>query len=337
MTILVTGGGGFLGKAVVKRLLELRYAVRSFSRGDYPELVEMGVDVHQGDLADYTAVDGAVNGCDAVIHCAAKAGVSVDYLSFFRPNLLGTQNVLDACKRRDVSKLVYTSTPSVTFTGEDQEGIGESTPYPAKFNAHYPRTKAAAERLVLQANGPTLSTVALRPHLIWGPGDTQLIPRIIERARAGRMRFIGGGKRLIDATYIDNAAHAHVLALQQLAPDAPCAGKPYFITNDAPMPFADVVNGILAAAGLDPVSASVSPRVAYAMGTFLEAVYVVLRRRGEPSMTRFVARQFSTAHWYDISAAKEDLGYEVLVSMEDGMRRLAEDLGKSVSEERIAS
>ena len=329
MTILVTGGGGFLGKAVVKRLIEEGHALRTFSRGDYPELLKMGVDTRQGDLADFSAVDDAVSGCDAVIHCAAKAGASLDYLSFFEANVLGTQNVLDACKRRDVSKLVYTSTPSVVFAGEDQEGIDESTPYPEKFNAHYPRTKAAAERLVLQANSPTLSTVALRPHLIWGPGDTQLIPRIIERARAGRMRLVGPGLNLIDATYINNAAHAHVLALQQLAPDAPCAGRPYFITNDEPMAFADVVNGILAAAGLDPVSKSVSPRVAYALGALLEAAYAVLRKRDEPPMTRFIARQFATAHWYNINAAKRDLGYEVLVSMEEGMRRLADDFDGS--------
>jgi len=178
---------------------------------------------------------------------------------------------------------------------------------------------------VLQANSPTLSTVALRPHLIWGPGDTQLIPRIVERARAGRMRLVGSGQNLIDATYIDNAAHAHVRALQQLTPEGPCAGRPYFITNDEPMPFAEVVNGILAAAGLDPVSKGVSARIAYALGALLEAAYTVLRRRDEPAMTRFVARQFATAHWYDINAAKRDLGYEVLISMEEGMRRLADD------------
>ncbi len=337
MTVLVTGGGGFLGKAVVKRLLEEGHTVRSFSRGDYPELVELGVETFQGDLADYVAVDNAVNGCDAVIHCAAKAGVSVDYMSFFEANVLGTQNVLDACKRRDVPKLVYTSTPSVVFAGEDQEGIDESTPYPAKFSAHYPRTKAAAEQLVLQADSPALSTIALRPHLIWGPGDTQLIPRIVERARAGRMRLVGSGQNLIDATYIENAAHAHVLALQRLAPEAPCAGRPYFITNDEPMPFADVINGMLAAAGLDPVSKSISPRIAYAVGALLEAAYVVLKRRDEPPMTRFIARQFATAHWYDINAAKRDLGYEVLVSMEEGMRRLADDFREGAPEEQVSS
>ncbi len=337
MTVLVTGGGGFLGKAVVKLLLEQGHSVRSFSRGDYPELVELGVETFQGDLADYVAVDNAVNGCDAVIHCAAKAGVSADYLSFFEANVLGTQNVLDACKRRDVPKLVYTSTPSVVFAGEDQEGIDESTPYPAKFTGHYPRTKAAAEHLVLQANSPTLSTVALRPHLIWGPGDTQLIPRIVERARAGRMRLVGSGQNLIDATYIENAAHAHVLALQRLASEAPCAGRPYFITNDEPMPFADVINAILAAAGLDPVSKNISPRIAYALGALLEAAHVVLKRRDEPPMTRFVARQFATAHWYDISLAKRDLGYEVLVSMEEGMRRLADDFREGAPEEQVSS
>ena len=327
MTVLVTGGGGFLGKAVVKLLLKEGHFVRTFSRGEYPELDKLGVDTRQGDLRDFAAVDDAVIGCDAVIHCAAKAGVSVQYLPYFEANVLGTQNVIDACKRRDVSKLVYTSTPSVTFSGEDQEGTDETAPYSEGFHSHYARTKVAAEGAVLQANSDTLSTIALRPHLLWGPGDTQLIPRLIERARSGRLRFVGPADNLIDATYIDNAARAHVLSLHALAPDAPCAGKPYFITNDEPMTFAEVVNAILEAAGLESVSKSVSPRFAYAAGTVLEAAYTLLRKPGEPPMTRFVARQFATAHWYDITAAKQDLNYEILVSMEEGMRRLAEDLG----------
>ena len=329
MKILVTGGGGFLGRAVVRQLLDRRHSIRSFSRGDYHELRELGVETRRGDLKDYNSVDEAVHGCDAVIHAGAKAGVSVDYLAYYETNVLGTQNVLDACKRREVPRLVYTSTPSVTFAGRDQEGADESAPYPAKYLAHYPKTKAIAERMVLMANSEQLATVALRPHLIWGPGDTQIVPRLIERARSGRLRLVGTGEKQVDATYIDNAARAHVQAVESLAPGAPCAGRPYFISNDEPIPFKEVLNGLLEAAELPPVSRSIPPTLAYAVGAALEAAYTLSRRRDEPLMTRFVARQFSTAHWYDITAAKTDLGYKPAVSMEEGMRRLAEYLKES--------
>lgn len=337
MNILVTGGGGFLGKAIIRMLLDKRHSVRSFSRGDYPELRQMGVETRCGDLADYSDVDQAVTGCDAVFHAGARTGVSVDYEPFFRTNVIGTQNVLDACKRRGVSKLVYTSSPSVTFDGTDQEGADESTPYAKKFIAHYPRTKALAERLVLAANSSTLSTVALRPHLIWGPGDTQITPRIIERAKAGQLRFVGSGQNLIDATYIDNAAHAHILAFERLDPKAACAGNVYYISNNEPMAFAEVVNGILEAAGLDPVTKRISPRLAYYMGAALEAYYTIARKKDEPQMTRFVARQISTAHWYDIRAAKRDLGYKPIVSMEQGMRQLSMHLHDHKEEERATA
>lgn len=322
MKVLVTGGGGFLGGAIVRRLVERGDTVRTLARGDYPALRELGVETRRGDIATYADVDAATRGCEAVVHTAAKAGAWGPYLEYFDANVAGTQNVINACKRHGISKLVYTSTPSVAFAGVDQDGTNESSLYPDKFLAAYPKTKAAAEHMLLSANNNQLATVALRPHLIWGPGDTQLGPRLVDRARAGRLRIVGSGKQLVDATYVDNAAHAHLLALDRLAPGAACAGKPYYITNGEPWAIANIMNGILAAAGVAPVTKHISPGAAYAAGVVLESVYTLLRKRDEPPMTRFIARQLGTAHWYDISAAQHDLGYAPIVSMQEGLERL---------------
>ncbi len=322
MKVLVTGGGGFLGGAIVRRLIERGHTVRTLARGDYPALRTLGAETMQGDIANYAAVEAAVRGCEAVVHTAAKAGAWGPYLEYYDTNVLGTQNVINACKCSGAARLVYTSTPSVAFAGVDQEGATESAPYPKKFLAAYPRTKATAEQLVLAANGVHLTTVALRPHLIWGPGDTQLGPRIIERARAGRLRIVGTGQQLVDATYVDNAAHAHVLAVDCVTAGAACAGQSYYITNGEPWPIAGIMNGILEAAGVAPVTKRISPGLATFAGTVLEAAYTVLRKKSEPPMTRFVARQLGTAHWYDISAARRDLGYAPAVTMKEGLERL---------------
>jgi nucleoside-diphosphate-sugar epimerase len=323
MNALVTGGGGFLGGAIVRRLRARGDAVRSLSRGHYPDLDALGVTQYQGDVADGAAVDEAAAGCDIIFHVAAKAGVGGRYSEYHRANVTGTENVLAACRRHGVRRLVYTSSPSVVFNGRDMEGVNESVPYPAHYDAHYPRTKALAEQMVLRANGPELATVALRPHLIWGPGDNHLIPRIIARARAGRLRRLGTASKLIDSTYIDNAADAHLLAADRLAPGSPVAGKAYFLAQGEPVPLWGLVNRILAAAGLPPVTRSVPYAVAYAAGCVMEASYAVLRLRGEPPMTRFLARELSTAHWFDLSAARRDLGYAPGVSLGEGLRRLA--------------
>ncbi len=191
MKALVTGGGGFLGKAIVERLLARGDHVQSFSRGDYPELRALGVQVQQGDLDDPEAVRRAAEGCDIVFHVAAKPGIWGPYQEYYRTNVVGTENVLAACRSHNIARLVYTSTPSVVFNGKDQEGVDESAPYPEHYHAHYPHTKPIAERLVLQANDSRLATVALRPHLIWGPGDHHLVaahpgPRPRRRAAADR-------------------------------------------------------------------------------------------------------------------------------------------------------
>jgi len=319
---LVTGGGGFLGGAIVKRLLARGNRVVSFSRGAYPHLAQAGVSQIQGDLADAKAVAAAVDGCDAVFHVAAKAGVWGDEKAYHAANVAGTRHVLEACRRFGVTRLVFTSSPSVSFAGQDQRGVDESEPYPDRFLAHYPRTKAQAEQLVMAANSPSLATVSLRPHLIWGPGDNHLVPRIVAQGRAGALRLAGTGRNLVDSTYIDNAADAHLQAFDRLSPDAPIAGRAYFISNGEPMPIEDLVNGILAAAGLPPVKRRVPAGLAFAAGATAELIYRFLPLKGEPRVTRFVARQLATDHWFDLTAAKRDFGYEPKVALAEGFVRL---------------
>ncbi len=322
MRALVTGGGGFLGKAIVRRLLQEGICVRSLARGNYPELLTMGVEQHRGDLSDVRVINEAVSGCDIVYHVAAKAGVWGRFEDFYQANVLGTRNIIDACRREGVAKLVYTSSPSVVFDGRDMEDVDESVPYPDHYEAFYPQTKAEAERMVLAANSPGLATVALRPHLIWGPEDNHLTPRILDRGRRGKLRRIGTAPCLVDTTYIDNAAEAHLQAAAHLSIGSPVAGKVYFIAQGEPVPLWDMVNRILAAGGLPPVSGRISPRAAYAAGRLLERVYRLFRLRGEPPMTRFVARELSTAHWFDLRAARRDFGYSPKISLDEGMARL---------------
>lgn len=322
MKALVTGGGGFLGGAIARKLVERGDSVRSLARGDYPELGKFGIEAIRGDVADPASASKAAEGCDVVFHVAAKAGIWGPYTEFYRANVVGTRNVLDACRARRVGRLVFTSSPSVVYGGGNIEGADESLPYPTHHAAAYPATKAEAERMVLGENGPNLATVALRPHLIWGPGDNHLIPRIVARARAGQLRRIGNEPNRVDSIYVDNAADAHLLAADRLAPGSAVAGRAYFLSQGDPWPLWDLVNAILAAADLPPITRTVSPRVAHLAGAVLETTHRVFRLPGEPRMTRFLAHQLSTAHWFNIDAARRDLGYEPAVSIAEGLRRL---------------
>jgi len=319
---VVTGGGGFLGSAIVRAWLADGNRVRSFSRQRYRCLEEWGVEQIQGDLANGQAVSKAIKGSDLVFHCAAKAGVWGPAEVYERANVLGTKNVIAACKLHNVEKLVFTSSPSVVFAGTDQAGVDESVPYPKRFLAHYPRTKAKAEAMVNLANSEDLATVSLRPHLIWGPGDPHLVPRLIEKARLGRLRLVGDQDGLVDSVYVDNAAQAHVMAAKHLQFDSALGGKNYFITNGEPCTMAELINGILATAGLLPIEKRVSGKMAYTAGAFFEMLYRCVGAKKEPPMTRFVARQLATAHWFDISAAQRDFDYQPLVSHREGLQRL---------------
>ena len=324
MRVLVTGGGGFLGGVIVRMLRERGDQVRSFSRAEHPALADLGVEQARGDLADQAAVIAAAKDCDIVFHVAAKAGIWGSYDAFYQANVTGTANVLAACRTNGIRRLVYTSSPSVVFDGSDVEGGDESLPYPPRYEAHYPKTKALAEQMVLTANSPQLATVALRPHLIWGPGDNHLVPRIVAKGRAGKLRRIGKRLNLVDTVYVDNAARAHLLAADRLAPGRLPAGKAYFISNGQPLPLWEMINRILAAADIPPVTRSLSPTLAYILGCICEGLWDLLRLTGEPPMTRFVARELASAHWFDIEAAQRDFGYKPEISIDEGMLRLKE-------------
>lgn len=324
MKALVTGGGGFLGGAIVNLLLSKGVSVRSLSRGDYPELARSGVECLKGDLNDRQAVKAACLGCDTVFHVAAKVGMWGGYEDFYGTNVNGTAGLLAAAKAAGVSRFIFTSSPSVVFSGGDVEGWNESAPYPESFDSYYAETKALAEKLVLAANSPEFQTIALRPHLVWGPGRDHLVSGIVAKGRAGKIRRIGDFNKLIDTTYIDDAAMAHWLAAEKLSPGSACAGKAYFISQGDPRPNWDIINMILAAAGAAPAVKTIPYGPTSAAAAVMETAWRLAGIKSEPPLTRFVVQQLTTAHWFDISAARRDLGYAPGTTIEEGMKRLKE-------------
>ncbi|TDR47594.1 nucleoside-diphosphate-sugar epimerase [Tahibacter aquaticus] len=334
MKILVTGGGGFLGKAICKQLVARGHEVRALNRHDYPELKTLGVEQRLGDLRSLDQVATAAAGCDAIVHTAAKAGAWGSLLDYYETNVRGTDVVLAACEIHNIRRLVYTSSPSVVHNGKDLNGVNESTPYATHFLAPYPQTKALAEQRVLAANSPQLATVALRPHLIWGPGDPHLLPRILQRSEKGRLRHIGDTPKKIDTVYVDNAAEAHVLALDKLQPGSPIAGKAYFITQGEPVNQDAMINALLKAAGLPPETRRISLDFARFAGTYMERIWKLLRIKSEPPLTRFIVEQLSTAHWFSIAAARRDLGYSPRVTTNEGLARVGEYLARQRMQQR---
>ena len=323
MKVLVTGGGGFLGSAICRQLLARGDEVIAYQRSASEELEKLGIRIIQGSITDAELLNTALKGVDAVIHTAAKAGIWGAYDDYFGPNVTGTENVISACLNNSIHKLVFTSSPSVTHADGDIEGGDESLPYAEHYNSPYPATKALAEQMIMAANCPELHTVSLRPHLIWGPGDNHLLPKLLERAKSGKLKLPGPDK-LIDTVYIDNAAKAHLLALDRLQSDPETVGgKTYFVSNDEPLPQSQIIGGLLKAAGLEVDIQSISPRIAIAAGTLLETGWKLFRLKSEPPITRWSAEHLSTAHWYDISAAKRDLGYTVEISVAEGLEILA--------------
>ncbi len=316
MYALVTGGGGFLGFELVKQLLTAGYRVRSFSRQRYAALVRLGVESMCGDLGNAKSVRQAVQGVDIVFHIAARAGVWGKRQLYYDTNVHGTAHIVQACLHHGVKYLVYTGSPSVTFSGQAQEGVNEDTPYTQKFFCAYQETKTIAEQYVLQDRRPELHTLALRPHLIWGVGDPHFLPRLL--ARANRLRFIGDGTNLIDTTYLSDAAAAHLCAAQALRHQHHLSGRSYFISSGEPRRVAVFLNALLAACGRQAITRKIPRRLGLCLGTLCETVFRWLGNENEPPLTYFVAAQLATAHWYDISRARQELGYQPRVSLAQG-------------------
>jgi nucleoside-diphosphate-sugar epimerase len=321
---LVTGGAGFLGRRIVERLLAQGRRVAVLGRTPAPDLEARGVRFIRASVDDTAGVRDACAGMEAVFHVAAKVGVWGRHADFYRANVLGTRSVIEGCRAQGVRRLVHTSTPSVVYNGRDLAGVNESLPLTTSCPSPYPLTKARAEADVLAANSPGLATVALRPHLIWGPGDPHLVPRILGRARDGRLRIVGPGTNRVDMVHVENAADAHLAAERALlGAGSRAAGRPYFITNGEPVVLWDWINALLASIGEAPVTRRMSLGAARAAGAACEGAWTLLPLRGEPPMTRFVAEELARDHWFDISAARRDLGYAPRIGMAAGTAELA--------------
>ena len=240
--------------------------------------------------------------------------------------MTGTQNVIEACRKKGVGRLVYTSSSSVVFDGSDLDGIDESYPYPEKHGSSYAATKAMAERLVIEANSDALKTISLRPHLVWGPYDAHIIPGILKRASSGRLRRIGDQEHFIDTTYIDNMVDALLLAMDALESNPEAAGRNFFITNGEPARVWDFVNSIIQIAGHEPVQKQIPEKVAMFAAGLAEWFHGVFKSNTEPFMTRFAIKELCTNHWFDIKSAREILGYEPEISYAEGFKRLKEYL-----------
>jgi len=310
-TVLVTGYGGFLGRAICLELMRNGFQVRGIARNHYPTLEIQGVHCIQASATEYDACERASQGVDAIIHTAALAGVWGKTSDFVKANIDATDNLLKASRKNNIRAFVFTSSPSVTFDGSPQRNVNEQAPYPKRWLCDYPRTKAIAEQHVLEADNDQFSTCSLRPHLIWGAGDPHLIPRVIARCKSGRLRRVGNGKNRIDTVHVDFAAIAHRLALERLLScDRRASGRSYFITDGTPIECWEWITTILKSAGLEPPNKSITLQGAYRLGHLLEIIFRVLKIRTEPPMTRFVAAQLGVDHYFDITEAKDRLNYQ---------------------------
>lgn len=315
---LVTGGGGFLGYGLVKKLTTLGYQVRTVSRNRYKKLKKLGVEQVIGDIKERSVVERACDGVDAIFHTAAKTNPWGSYSEFYKTNVVGTENLIESALACGVSAFIHTSSPSVIAGGHDLEGVDESYPFPEKFHSSYGETKALAEKRIYAAAKRGLPVIVLRPHAIWGPGDTTLIPRIL--ARADRMRQIGDGENLLDTIYIDNAVDAHIRAMRKLAKDNSLSGNCYFVCQGEPVKLWELIDKILLWSGKSITKPPLSHKKAYTVACILEGFYKLFKIKSEPFITRYVVDELATSHWFSLKAIKRDLGFKATVSMKEGLR-----------------
>lgn len=315
MKVLVTGGTSLLGGAVARRLLDRGDDVALFQRSP------SGIDTveHLGDIADAAALQSAATGVEAVVHLAAKVDAVGPWSEFESTNIRGTAKLIGAAVGAGVGRFVYVSSPSVAHSGDSLVGVSAAPADPAAAHGNYARSKAEAERLALAANTDRFSVLAIRPHLVWGPGDTQLVGRIVERARQGRLAIVGSGTALIDTTYIDNAADALVAALHR-APEL--GGRALVVSNGQPRPVRELLNRIVGAAGLPLPELRVPARLARTGGRVVESWWDRRGRLDDPPMTSFLAEQLSTAHWFDQRETRRALRWRPAVGLAEGFKRL---------------
>ena len=322
--IVVTGGGGFVGQAIVRMALIRGLDCTVIGRNHYPAIEALGARCLVGDIRDAKFVAEGVRGADTVFHVAALAGIWGPWASYQTINVFGTENVIGACRASGVAHLVYTSTPSVVFDRDHITGGDESLPYPRQFLCNYAKSKVIAEKMVLSANSESLATCAIRPHLVWGPEDPHLVPRLLMKGKKRELKRVGNGDNLVDISYVDNVAHAHLLAADNLAGSRSAAGKAYFVSQCQPVNLWDWINELFERVGIEPVTAAVPFPVAYAAGAALELLHTFFRNENEPRMTRFLSEQLAKSHYFSCGAIERDLGYSPIVSTDSGMEKLVE-------------
>jgi len=323
LKILVTGGGGFVGSAICRQLAGLGHEIVAFQRNPAKHLEAIGVVSVTGDIDSPHSLLSATLDCNAIIHTAGKAGIWGDAAEYRRVNVNGTANVIAACRGNGIPILVHTSSPSIVHSGGDIGGADESLPIATNITAPYPASKAEAEQLIIAANCASLKTVALRPHLIWGPGDPHILPRLAAKVRRGSLALPGPHK-LVDTIFVENAALAHVKALEELTGSGRCAGKAYFVTNNEPLPQGEIIRRLLAAIGIEVRIRAVPVSLAKAAGSLCELAWNVFGLKSEPPITRFSVEQLATSHWFDTGAAKRDFDYVPAISISEGLLRLRE-------------
>ncbi|MGO1735138.1 MAG: NAD-dependent epimerase/dehydratase family protein [Leucobacter sp.] len=316
MIVLVTGASGFLGRAVSTELLAAGHDVRTLQRR--PSGVAGVTDI-LGSITDPLHVARAVDGAEGIVHLAAKVSLAGPTEEFRAVNVEGTRLLLDAAERAGVSRVVHVSSPSVAHAGSALAGVGAEPASPDRARGNYARTKAQAELLALSRDRTTMQVIVIRPHLVWGPGDTQLVGRIVDRARRGRLPLLNGGTALIDTTYIDNAASGIVAALHRTDT---AHGRAYVLTNGEPRPVGELLAAMCVAAGVRPPGWSIPARLGRVAGSLVERVWAVRPGTDEPPMTRFLAEQLSTAHWFDQRDTQRALAWSPSVSIDEGLRRL---------------
>ena len=320
MKILVTGGKGFLGSSIVHRLLELGHQVETLSRSNGSKKIST-VKHHQLDLSKKFLNLEQFKGIECIFHTAAKAGIDGRYNEYYTANYLGTKNILNLAKDIGVKYFIYTSSPSVVFSGKPISDGNEKLSYVSNRVSPYSHTKALAEEAVLHANNNTFLSTSLRPHLIWGENDPHLLPKVISRHKKGKLKIVGGGNNQVDLTHIDNVVHAHILAFDALLGGYPLGGKAYFISQNEPVKLWDWLNSIFRDLNLDPIYNKISFPKAYCAGAFLEILWKILRLKNDLPMSRFVACQLAHDHWFSTESAKSDFGYEPIISMSEAMKK----------------
>jgi len=313
--VLVTGASSLIGRHAVRRLVDRGDAVTTFQRNP------AGLNTREvlGSVDDPTAAAEACSGQDVVIHLAARVGVTGRWEDYESVNVRGTVVVLEQARANGVQAFVHVSSPSVAHSGDPLVGSGAGPADPEDARGHYATSKALAEQHALAASSVAMPVVAIRPHLVWGPGDTQLIGRIIERALSGRLALVGAGTALIDTTCVANAADALVAAVDQ-APGL--GGRALVVSNGEPRMVQEVVSRIVRVAGLDWSPRHVPARLAVVAGHIVEAAWERLDRNDDPPMTSFLAEQLSTAHWFDQRETRDALGWRPSVSLDSGFVEL---------------